>query len=120
MATGIVKTQQLSSGAIATLANVYTCPANNYGVYNISFTNTSSASQTIRLYIGASTAASPLATEVFEWQTTIAAYGVFERTALVLAANQNIVAGSSGGSGGAGTATGYVAVNVYGIETSTV
>lgn len=120
MASGIVKTLQLANGSIATLVSVYTCPANNYGVYNISFTNTSSASQMIRLYIGASTAASPVPTEVFEWQTTIAAYGVFERTALVLSANQNIVAGSTGGSGGAGTATGYVAMNVYGIETSTV
>jgi hypothetical protein len=119
MATGIVKTLQLTSASISSLANVYTCPANTYGVYNISFTNTSSAAQTIRMYIGASTAVSPVPTEVFEWQTTIAAYGVFERTALVLAANQNIVAGSSGGAGGAGTSTGYVAVNVYGIETAT-
>jgi hypothetical protein len=37
----------------------------------------------------------------------------------VLSANQNIYVGSSGGSGGAGTSTGYVALNIYGIETST-
>jgi hypothetical protein len=119
MATGIVNTKQLTAGAIGSLTLAHTCPANTYGVYNISFTNTSSASQTIRMYIGASTVAVPVPTEVFEWQTTIAAYGVFERTALVLGANQNIVVGSSGGSGGAGTTTGYVAVNIYGIETST-
>lgn len=119
MASGIVKTLQLTNGSISTLVAGYTCPANTYGVYNISFTNTATTSQTIRLYIGSGTAGAPVASEIFEYNTTIVANGVFERTGLVLSANQNIYVGSSGGSGSAGTTTGYVALNIYGIETST-
>ena len=120
MASGIKFTQALTAGNIATLNPVYyTVPTGYYGVYNISFTNTSSASQTIRLYIGASTSGSPVASECFEYQTTIAPFGVFERTGLVVDAGKNFIVGSSGGAGGVGTATGAVNLNIYGIETST-
>ena len=118
--SGIKFTQALTAGNIATLNPVYyTVPTGYYGVYNISFTNTSSAAQTIRLYIGASTSGSPVAGECLEYQTTIAPFGVFERTGLVVDAGKNFIVGSSGGAGGVGTATGAVNLNIYGIETST-
>jgi hypothetical protein len=118
--SGIKFTQALTAGNIATLSTpYYTVPTGYYGVYNISFTNTSSASQTIRLYIGASTNSSPVASECFEYQTIIVPYGVFERTGIVAAAGANFIVGSSGGSGGVGSATGAVNLNIYGIETST-
>jgi hypothetical protein len=60
-----------------------------------------------------------VASECIEYQTTIAPYGVFERTGLVLQAGANFIVGSSGGSGGVGTNTGAVNLNIYGIETST-
>ena len=118
--SGIKFTQALTSGSIATLNPVYyTVPTGYYGVYNISFTNTSSASQTIRLYVGASTPGVPVPSEVLEYQTTIVPFGVFERTGIVAGAGVNFVVGSSGGAGGVGTATGAVNLNIYGIETST-
>jgi hypothetical protein len=118
--SGIKFTQALTSGNIATLQSTYyTVPTGYYGVYNVSFTNTSSATQTIRLYIGASTNSVPLAQECFEYQTTIVPYGVFERTGIVAGAGANFIVGSSGGAGGVGTATGAVNLNIYGIETAT-
>jgi len=119
--SGIKATAQLTAGNIAAGSGtlLYTVPTGYYGVYNVSFTNTASASQTIRMYIGASTTSLPIASEIFEYQTTIVANGVFERTGIVIDAGKNIVVSSTGGSGGAGTATGGVTVNIYGIETST-
>ena len=108
--SGIKGTTQLTSGAIGTLSLAYTVPTGFYGVYNVSFTNTTSSSISIRLYVGASTTGSPVASEAFEYQTTVVPYGVFERTGLVASAGANIIVGSSGSA---------VNVNVYGIETST-
>ena len=112
MATGRVATTQLTG--TYSPSTVYTVPAGNYGVYNISFLNPTSGPITIRLAIAAS--ASPQASEFIEYGTVIVANGVFERTGLVLSALQNIVAYASTGTAGVSTA---VSVNVYGIETST-
>ena len=101
---------QLTAGNISTLTLAYTVPTNYYGIYNISFTNTASTAVNIRLYIGASTALSPVASEAYEYQTAVAPYGVFERTGVAVAAGNNFVVGSSGSA---------VSVNIYGIETST-
>jgi len=118
--SGIKFTQALTSGNIATLqSSYYTVPTGYYGVYNISFTNTSTAAQQIRLYIGASTNGAPVASECFEYNTNIVAGGVFERTGIVAAAGTNFIVGSTGGAGGPGTSTGAVNLNIYGIETST-
>jgi hypothetical protein len=118
--SGLKFSQALTAGNVATLnASYYTVPTGYYGVYNISFTNTSSAAQTIRLYIGTSTNVGPNASECFEYLTTIVPYGVFERTGVVVDAGKNFIVGSSGGAGGVGTATGAVNLNIYGIETST-
>jgi hypothetical protein len=112
MATGRVATAQLTSGSITNFGSqpLYTVPTNYYGVYNISFTNNAGTAVSIRMYAGTSTVGSQAASECFEYQTTIPAYGVFERTGLVFGAGTNIIVSSTG------TA---VSVNVYGIETST-
>jgi hypothetical protein len=108
--SGIKATTQLTAGSISTYTLLYTVPTGYYGVYNFSFTNTTGSNVNIRLVIGTSTTSSINASEVFEYQTTIAPYGVFERTGIVVTAGLNIIASSTG------TA---VNVNVYGIETST-
>jgi hypothetical protein len=108
--SGIKATVQLTSGSMTSYTNAYTVPSNYYGVYNVSFTNTSATSVTIRLYIGTSTALSQNANECFEYQTTVVGYGVFERTGIVVDATKNFIVSSNG------TA---VSVNIYGIETST-
>ena len=106
MATGRVATAQL---AATTLTQLYQVPTGYYGIYNVSFTNTSASAVTIRLAI--SSTATPAASEYFEYGTTIIPNGVFERTGLAIQAGYYIFA-----YGSTGTA---INVNVYGIETST-
>lgn len=108
--SGIKNTLQLTAGNLSSYSLLYTVPAGYYGIYNISFTNTSVSSATIRLFIGASTTSSIVASEAFEYATTIIGNGVFERTGLALQAGANIVISSSGSA---------MNVNIYGIETST-
>jgi hypothetical protein len=101
-----------SSGSIqlgTTNTTLYTVPTGYYSVFNVSFTNTSSNSVTIKLGLSSST--SPGTAEWIEQQTTIVGYGVFERTGLVLQAGYNVVATASTGS--------TVNATVYGIETAT-
>jgi hypothetical protein len=107
MATGRVATTVVTSGS--TLQSVYQVPAGYYGVYNVSFCNYGGTSSTIRMAISTSNSA-PGAGEYYEYGTVIAAGGVFERTGLVAQAGLYIVIWSTSTS---------VAVNVYGIETST-
>jgi len=109
MATGRLGTTQLSSGSISTYTNAYVVPAGYYSVFNVSFTNTSASSVTIRLALSTSSS-SPGSSEFIEWGTTIVPNGVFERTGLVLDAGKYVLVSSSGAG---------VNVNVYGIETST-
>jgi hypothetical protein len=118
MATGRVASTQLTAGNIATVGSaIYTVPAGYYGVYNVSFTNTAATAVTIRLAISSSATSGGIgSSEYYEFQTTVAPYGVFERTGLVAlggvisGATPYIYASTSG------TA---VNVNIYGIETST-
>jgi hypothetical protein len=107
MATGRQATLQLTAGNIATLSTAYTVPTGYYGIYNVSFTNTTSSSVNIAMAVAATT--TPASSEYYEVSTTLVPYGVFERTGIVVAAGQNIVVGASGATN----------VNVYGIETST-
>jgi hypothetical protein len=107
MATGrLAVPQQL---AAATNTTVYTIPTGYYSVFNVSFTNTSASSVTIRLAMAATS--SPGTAEWIEYDTVILGKGVFERTGLVLDAGKLVVAYASAGSA--------VNVTVYGIETST-
>lgn len=106
MATGrLANPTQLGTGN----TTLYTVPTGYYSVFNVSLTNTSSNSVTIRLAIATTT--TPGTAEWIEYDTTIVGKGVFERTGLVANAGLNIVALSNTGS--------VVNATVYGIETST-
>jgi hypothetical protein len=106
MATGRLGTVTLSTGTNAT---VYTCPADTFAVVSVSFCNRSNNAQAFRLAIA--DASTPTTSEYVEYDAEVLPKGVLERTGLVLAAGQKIVAYAS--SSGA-------SVVVYGIETSTL
>ena len=107
MATGrLASPVQLSA---ATNTTVYTVPSGYYSVFNVSMTNISSSSVTVRLAMAST--ASPGTAEWIEYDTVVLGKGVFERTGLVLDAGRYVVAYASAGSA--------VNVTVYGIETST-
>jgi hypothetical protein len=89
---------------------VYVVPTGYYSVFNVSMTNTSSSSVTIRLAVAST--ATPGTAEWIEYDTVIVPKGVFERTGLVLDSGKYVVAYASTGSA--------VNVTVYGIETSVV
>ena len=93
-----------------TNTTVYIVPTGYYSVFNVSMTNTSSSSVTIRLAIASTS--TPSSAEWIEYDTVIVPKGVFERTGLVLDAGKYVVAYASAGSA--------VNVTVYGIETSVV
>ena len=108
MATGRLATPvQL---AATTNTTVYTVPTGYYTVFNVSFTNISTNSVTIRLAMAST--ATPGTAEWIEYDTVIVPKGVFERTGLVLDQGKQVVAYASAASA--------VNVTVYGIETSVV
>ena len=89
---------------------VYIVPTGYYSVFNVSMTNTSASSVTIRLAVASTS--TPSSAEWIEYDTVIVPKGVFERTGLVLDAGKYVVAYCSAASA--------VNVTVYGIETSVV
>ena len=92
----------------ATLTTIYTVPANTFAVATINVLNRSASAVTVRLALAATD--TPTTAEYIEYDITIPAKAVLERTGLVLAATQKIVAYSSAID---------VSVMAYGIETST-
>lgn len=106
MATGKLQSSvQLGTGN----TTLYTVPTGYYTVFNVSLTNTSTSSVTIRLAL--SSTASPGSSDWIEYDTVIVGKGVFERTGLVAGAGIYVVALASTGS--------VINATVYGIETST-
>lgn len=106
MATGRLGTADL---AATTLTTLYTCPATTFTVASVSICNRTASPITVRLAVAS--AATPTNAEYIEYDTTIAANQVLERTGIVMDAGKLIVVRSS--------ATGVSAV-AYGIETTTV
>ena len=106
MANGLLGTADISAASNTT---VYTVPADNFAVITINMVNRSSTDRNIRVALAAS--ASPSAAEYIEYDATLIANGVLERSGIVVDAGKNIVVYANSTD---------VSCVVYGLETSTV
>jgi len=108
MATGRLNGVDLTTTAAT---SVYTCPVTTFGVVSVSICNRSATAVTIRLALTVS-GATPANTDYLEFDASLSANGVLERTGIVMnAGNQLVVTAGTGN---------VVSVVVVGIETSTV
>lgn len=108
MATG-----RLGTANVTTTGNVsvYTVPASTFSVVSINVTNRSGSPANIRIAIASS--GTPGLDEWIEYDSSLVANGVLERTGIVMDAGKIVVVQTP-------TATPTLSVMVYGIETSTV
>jgi copper(I)-binding protein len=106
-------TGRLGTANITTTSNttVYTVPAATFSVVSVNIVNRSS-SATALIKVAVSTSASPGLDEWIEFESSLVANGVLERTGIVIKTGELIVVQTP-------TATPALSVVVYGIETST-
>jgi len=106
MATGKLASLDISAG---TYTQIYECPGTTFAVVTVSVCNRGNTASLIRLTL--SDTFPPGTPDYIEFDTSLAAKGVLERTGIVLAAGQKISARSTSAD---------VSFVVYGIETPTV
>ena len=108
MATGRLGTANITTTANTT---IYTVPSSTFAVVSLNICNrNSTTAATIRVAVSSS--ASPGLDEWIEYDTSLVASGVVERTGLVLDSNKLLVVQVS-------SATPTISVVAMGIETST-
>jgi len=105
MASGVLGQSALSA---TTLTTVYTVPASTLAVININVVNRST-SATADVRVALASTATPDTSEYIEFDATIPARGVLERTGIALQAAENVIVYAS---------TANCSVNVYGLEQS--
>lgn len=91
--------------AVATNTTVYTVPSGMVASFNINAVNRGSSAATVRIAIASS--AAPTDAEWIEFDASIPANGVLERTGIVAHGAERVVVQAS---------TANVSVNVYGYE----
>ncbi len=102
MASGRLGASDLSAAANTT---VYTVPAGKTAAFSVSICNRNATAVTVRLALSATS--TPGVTEWIEYESSIAGYGVLERTGIVMEAGRLVVAYSSAAN---------VSVVAYGVE----
>lgn len=105
MASGKLGSVELTGGSNST---VYTVPADTFTVASVSFCNRGNSAVSVRLALA--DADTPTNDEYLEYDIELQSKMVLERTGIVLAATQKIVAYATGSN---------VAVVAFGIETPT-
>lgn len=103
MASGVLGQSSLSA---TTLTTVYTVPASTLAVVNINVINRST-SATVDVRVALASTATPDTGEYIEFDATIPARGVLERTGIALQATKKVVVYAS---------TANCSANVYGLE----